>query len=180
MDAKTAFALPISCSGLKEALPNGTCTIPALSTRNSSLPALISFTALPISTVTVPVRGFGMSPRGPRTLPIRPTTAIMSGVATVLSKSNQPSLIFLIRSSPPTKSASLLCFFFLLPFSEGQNSDRLPHTVRQTYCTSNVLIRLPWIHTQSHSHLNGFVKLRTSRFLYEAKAVFQKVPLAAI
>jgi hypothetical protein len=40
-----------------------------LSTRNSILPPLMSVTALATSMVTVPVFGFGMRPRGPRTLP---------------------------------------------------------------------------------------------------------------
>ncbi len=41
--------------------------------------------------VTVPALGFGISPRGPRTLPRRPTTPIMSGVAITTSKSIKPS-----------------------------------------------------------------------------------------
>ena len=79
--------------------------MPVLSTRNSTLPALISFTALAMSTVTVPVLGFGIRPRGPSTLPSLPTTRIMSGVATTASKSIQPPWIFSTRSSPPTWSA---------------------------------------------------------------------------
>src|SRR5659263_531895 len=49
------------------------CRFACLSTRNSILPPLISVTALATSIVTVPVLGFGMSPRGPRILPRRPT-----------------------------------------------------------------------------------------------------------
>src|SRR6266511_1219478 len=105
IDNNTAVAFSINCSAPNEALPTGTWIIPALSTRNSSLPALISLTALPISMLTVPVFGFGMRPRGPKILPIRPTAPIISGVATVLSNSSHPSLIFLIISSLPTKSA---------------------------------------------------------------------------
>src|SRR5947199_3932556 len=79
--------------------------IPVLSTRNSTLPALTSLTALATSIVTVPVLGFGIRPRGPRTLPRRPTPRIISGVATQASKSIQPPAIFSTRSSPPTNSA---------------------------------------------------------------------------
>ena len=61
-----------------------------LSTRNSILPPLMSVTALATSIVTVPVFGFGIRPRGPSTLPRRPTLPIMSGVATTASKSSQP------------------------------------------------------------------------------------------
>jgi hypothetical protein len=63
-------------------------------------------TALATSKVTVPTFGFGMSPRGPNTLPMRPTAPIMSGVATTLSNSSQfSSADRFTRSSPPTKSA---------------------------------------------------------------------------
>ena len=45
-----------------------------------------------------------------RTRPRRPTTPIISGVATTTSKSNHPSFwIFGINSSPPTKSAPAAC-----------------------------------------------------------------------
>ena len=74
-----------------------------LSTRYSTLPALISFTALPTSKVTVPVLGLGMRPRGPRTFPSFPTDLIMSGVATMASKSSQFSFWMRVTmSSPPT------------------------------------------------------------------------------
>src|SRR5215469_2830479 len=65
----------------------------------------MSVTAFPTSVVTVPVLGFGISPRGPRTRPSRPTLPIMSGVATTASKSRNPPWIRSIRSSAPTKSA---------------------------------------------------------------------------
>ena len=53
----------------------------------------------------MPVFGFGIRPRGPSTLPSRPTDFIISGVATTASKSSQPSWIFATMSSPPTWSA---------------------------------------------------------------------------
>ena len=66
----------------------------------------MSLTAFVTSIVTVPALGFGINPLGPSTRPKRPTTPIMSGVATTTSKSNHPSFwIFGINSSPPTKSA---------------------------------------------------------------------------
>src|SRR6185436_8488495 len=100
-----ASAFSFSLSVPKDSLPTGAWMIPVLSTRNSTLPALISWTALATSTATVPAFGFGIRPRGPRTLPRRPTTRIMSGVATTASKSSQPPSIRLASSSPPTKSA---------------------------------------------------------------------------
>src|SRR5215469_7970831 len=58
-----AWAFATSRSAANEILPIGACTMPALSTRNSTLPALISCTAFVMSTVTVPVFGFGIRPQ---------------------------------------------------------------------------------------------------------------------
>src|SRR5215469_9484826 len=74
-------AFSTSLSEEKLTLPTGAWMMPVLSTRNSTLPALTSFTALATSTVTVPVFGLGMRPRGPRILPSLPTDRIISGVA---------------------------------------------------------------------------------------------------
>ena len=57
------------------------------------------------SMVTVPTFGFGIRPRGPSTLPRRPTSGIMSGVAMQRSKSIVPPLTVSNRSSAPTMSA---------------------------------------------------------------------------
>ncbi len=81
----TVVAFSTSFSGAKLILPTGTCTSAVLSVRNSTLPALTSCTARATSKVTVPVFGLGISPRGPSTLPSRPTDFIMSGVATTAS-----------------------------------------------------------------------------------------------
>src|SRR5436305_9656712 len=77
--------------GRERHLPDRRMMMPVLSTRNSTLPALISFTAFAISTVTVPVFGFGIKPRGPSTLPSLPTARIISGVATTASNSMKPA-----------------------------------------------------------------------------------------
>src|ERR1022692_2135602 len=96
-------AFSTSFSDVKLILPTGAWMIPVLSTRNSTLPALISLIALTTSTVTVPVFGLGMRPLGPRTLPSLPTERIMSGVAITASKSVHPSdWILVTMSSPPT------------------------------------------------------------------------------
>jgi hypothetical protein len=57
------------------------------------------------SIVTVPIFGFGIMPRGPSTLPRRPTSGIMSGVAIQRSKLISPFCTFSTRSSAPTTSA---------------------------------------------------------------------------
>src|SRR6266567_3372906 len=81
----TAWAFSASFALSNWILPMGQWTMPALSTRNSTLPALTSLMALATSKVTVPVFGLGISPRGPSTLPSLPAERIMSGVAITAS-----------------------------------------------------------------------------------------------
>src|SRR2546421_90637 len=69
----SACAFSIRLWDANETLPTGAWMIPVLPTRNSTLPALISRTALAMSMVTVPVFGFGIRPRGPSTFPRLPT-----------------------------------------------------------------------------------------------------------
>src|SRR5215831_9810235 len=88
-----------------DALPTPACTMPAFSTRNSTEPPLAPLTALVTSMVTVPTFGFGIMPRGPNTLPSRPTSGMRSGVAMQRSKSMLPPCTFSTRSSAPTTSA---------------------------------------------------------------------------
>src|SRR6516164_9653592 len=97
--------LATSLSSENEALPTPACTMPAFSTRNSTEPPLAPCTAVLTSMVTVPIFGFGIMPRGPSTLPRRPTSGIMSGVAMQRSKSIVPPCTFSTRSSAPTTSA---------------------------------------------------------------------------
>ena len=92
-------------SAENDALPIPAWTMPAFSTRNSTEPPLAPLTALVTSMVTVPTFGFGIMPRGPNTLPSRPTSGIRSGVATQRSKSMVPPWTFSTRSSAPTTSA---------------------------------------------------------------------------
>src|SRR5439155_1712671 len=65
----TAFPFSTSAFSSNENLPTGTATLPFLSSLNSTRPAFTSPTALAVSSVTVPVRGLGISPRG---LPVAP------------------------------------------------------------------------------------------------------------
>ena len=65
----------------------------------------MSLIAFVTSVVTVPVFGFGIKPRGPRTFPRRPTLPIRSGVETTASKSKRPLATSSINSSDPTMSA---------------------------------------------------------------------------
>src|SRR5712671_1823385 len=100
-----ARTLSTSASSVKLALPTPAWTMPAFSARNSTWPPLTACTASVTFWVTVPSRGFGIRPRGPKIFPSRPTTAIMSGVAMARSKLISPACTFSARSSAPTISA---------------------------------------------------------------------------
>src|SRR5437763_1684770 len=89
-----ARTLSMSASSVKLALPTPVCTMPAFSARNSTWPPLTAWTASVTFWVTVPSRGLGISPRGPRIFPSRPTSAIISGVAMARSKSICPPCTF--------------------------------------------------------------------------------------
>src|SRR6202140_4575941 len=65
----TAVAFSTSLCGVNEIFPTGTCTSAVLSVRNSTLPALISLTAVAMSKVTVPVLGLGIRPFGATPIP---------------------------------------------------------------------------------------------------------------
>src|SRR5699024_3962467 len=84
----SVWKLSANCSSVKEALPIGTWMMFVLSSLYSILPALMSLIAFGTSIVTVPAFGFGIRPFGPSTRPRRPTTPIISGVATTTSKSS--------------------------------------------------------------------------------------------
>src|SRR5258708_17867384 len=81
MLSTSACALATSESVANDILPSGAWMMPVLSTRNSTLPALISLTALLISAVIVPGLGFRIRPLGSRPLSTLATARILAGVA---------------------------------------------------------------------------------------------------
>ena len=121
-----------------------------------------------MSTDTVPVFGFGIRPRGPSTLPRRPTARIMSGVATTASKSIQPPMIFSTTSSPPTMSAPASCASRCFsPPAIASTRLVLPEAVRQHDGAAHHLIRVLGIDTEPKRQLDGFVELRELDLLHE-------------
>src|SRR3989338_9191621 len=133
--------------------------MPAFSTRNSILPPLNSRTAFPTSKVTLPVFGLGMSPRGPRTFPRRPTRPITSGVAMARSKSSHPPWIFSTRSSAPMLSAPASRVSRSFSPFEDQDPKRLPGPVREHNGPPDHLLGVLGVHAQAHCHLHGFIEL---------------------
>ena len=155
--------------------------MPALSTRYSTLPAFSSCTALPTSKVTVPSFGLGIRPRGPSTLPRRPTTPIMSGVAIALSNSSQPSSwIFLTRSSAPTTSAPASCASLSLsPLAKTATRTDLAGAVRQHDRAAHVLIGVARIDAETDGELDASRRTSPSASsAREADRLVERVALA--
>src|SRR6185503_9528847 len=149
--------------------------MPVLSTRNSTLPALISLIACAMFGVTVPVFGFGMRPRGPSTLPRRPTPRIMSGVATTASKSIHPPRIFSTTSSPPTKSACVLRFLLLVRAGNGQHALALAEPVGQDDRAAHHLVRMLRIDAEAQGHFHRLVELGELHLLNQGNRLLDGV-----
>ena len=150
--------------------------IDVLSTRNSTLPALISEIALATSNVTVPVFGFGIRPRGPRTLPSLPTERIMSGVAMTASKSVQPPWIFSTMSSPPTMSApASFASRCLSPCAITSTRFDLAGSVREHGGTADHLIGVLGIDSEKHRQLDRLIELGERDLLEQTERLIQLI-----
>ena len=100
-----ALAFSISLSLAKLRLPTTTERLAVLSILYSTLPPLTSLMADSTSSVTVPLLGLGMRPRGPSMRASLRTSFIAEVVATATSNSIQPPSISFMRSSRPALSA---------------------------------------------------------------------------
>ena len=114
--------------------------------------------------------GWASGPGDRAPCPSRPTTRIMSGVATTASKSSQPPWIFLASSSPPTKSAPASSAS--LTFSpQAKTSTRivLPGAVRQHHRAAHHLVGVLGIDAEAHGDLHGLVELGEGDVLRRAR-----------
>ena len=172
----SAWALSTRFCVGNDVLPTGACTMPVLSTRNSTLPALISLIAWATFGVTVPVFGFGIRPRGPSTLPRRPTPRIMSGVATTASKSIHPPRIFSTTSSPPTiVRAGVLRFLLLVGAGNREHLLALAEAVGQDDRAAHHLVRVLRIDAQPHRQLHRLVELGELHLLQQRNRLLDRV-----
>ena len=138
-----------------------TWTFAPRSVRYSSLPAFASRTALPTSIVTVPVFGFGISPRGPRMRPSLPTTPIWSGVAIATSKSSKPSSICVgeIGRADDVR-AGLLGLARLLALGEDGDARLAAGAVREHQRAAQLLLGVADVEAEVEVHLDRLVELR--------------------
>src|SRR6476469_8941762 len=140
--------LATSCSAVNDALPTPACTMPSFSTRNSTEPPLAPSTAALTSIVTVPTFGFGIIPRGPSTLPSRPTSGIRSGRARLVG---------------------------LGAAREHRDALRAPRAVRQVDHAAHHLVGVARVDPEVHRDLDGLVELRLGAFLDDLHRFIERV-----
>ena len=160
MASTNASKLALRSASEKLALPMPAWMMPAFSTRNSTWPDLASLTALATFMVTVPSLGFGIRPLGPSTLPRRPTTPIMSGVAMTRSKSILPPWIcFHQILGADHVGAGLLGFLGLVALGEHGDADVLAGALGQDDDAADHLVGVARIDAEVERDLDRLVEL---------------------
>ena len=131
--------------------------------------------------VTVPTFGFGIRPRGPSTLPRRPTSGIMSGVAMQRSKSIVPFGTLSTRSSAPTMSApAFLASSALAPRANTATRSVAARAVRQVADAADHLVGVTRIDAEVHRDLDGLVELGVGALLDQADGLGERIELGAV
>ena len=110
-----------------------------------------------------------MRPRGPRILPRRPTTGIMSGVAITRSKSDRPLPDFLGQFlGADDIGARRRGFLGLGIAGEHQHPDALAGAVGQGNGAAHILVGVAGVDAEIHRHLDGLVEFRVRPLLDDA------------
>ena len=128
--------------------------------RYSSLPAFASETALPTSIVTVPVFGFGMSPRGPSTRPELADDAHLVGRGD-RDVEVEEALLDLRREIGRADhvGARVLGLARLLALGEDGDAHVLPDAVREHDRPAELLVGVPHVQAEPEVRLDGLVEL---------------------
>ena len=161
MASMTAVPFSFSACSEKENFPTGTATLPFLSSLNSTRPAFTSFTALAVSSVTVPVLGFGIRPRGPSTLPSLRTSdhggrrgdrhiEILKASLALLHHILEADVLRARLASSGGGSA----------FGEDEHADSFARAVRQRAGAAHHLVGLAGIDAEPEGKGDRLVKLR--------------------
>ncbi len=171
----TVAAFSTSFSGEKLSLPTGTCTRLVLSARNSTLPALISFTAEATSKVTVPVLGIRHQALGAEhlTQPADHLHHVRRGDEGVESGPIFLLDLFDHLFAAHEIGASFLGFFLAVAGGDHSNGLAFTQAVRQNDRSADHLVGVTGVHTQAHGEIDGFVKLGVLYFLQEADCLCQ-------
>ncbi len=108
----------------------------------------------------MPVFGLGIRPRGPSTLPKRPTTRIMSGRGDD-GVEVEPAALDLLGQllAADEVGARLFGFADLLAAGEDQHAERLAQAVRQHDGAAHHLVGVLGIDAEAQGDLDGLVEL---------------------
>ena len=155
--------------------------MPAFSTRNSTEPPLAPLTALVTSIVTVPTFGFGIRPRGPSTLPSRPTSGIRSGVGDDAIEVDVAALHLLDQIlGADDVGARGLGLVGLGAAREHRDAHRAAGAVRQVDDAAHHLVGVARIDAEIHRDLDGLVELRLGALLDHLHRVLERIELLAV
>ena len=134
-----------------------------------------------MSVVTVPVFGFGISPRGPSTLPRRADGAHHVGRRDDGVEVDPAALDLLDELFAADEvGAGFLRFLLLLAAGDGQHALGLAEPVRQHDRAAHHLVGVLRIDAEPQRQLDGLVELRELDFLHERDGLFDRVgPIAA-
>ena len=176
MLSSSAVALSIRFCDENDVFPTGACTMPVLSTRNSTLPALISLTACATFGVTVPVFGFGIRPRGPSTLPELADDAHHVGRRDDRIEVDPAAGDLLDELfAADDVGAGFLGFLLLVGDGDHQHALRLAQPVRQHDGAAHHLIGVLRIDAETNRQRDGLVELRELDLLNERQRLVQRV-----
>ena len=172
----SAWALSMRFCAGNDIFPTGACTMPVLSTRNSTLPALISLIACATFGVTVPVFGFGIRPRGPSTLPRRPTRAHHVGRRhdrVEVHPAAEDLLDDLVAAD--VIGAGVGGFLLLVGAGDGQHLLALAEPVRQHDRAAHHLVGVLGIDAEPHRQLDRLVELGELHLLNQGNRLLDRV-----
>ena len=155
-------------SGVKEAFPTATCRFPALSTRNSILPAFASRTAFSRSNVTVPVFALGIEPaRTEDPAELADLAHHVGGRDDLIEV--EPTLLDLRDHVVGAHEVGpgALRLLDLLALREDEDADRLARPVRKDDRAADHLVGVLGIHAETRRDLDRLVELRGGVGLHE-------------
>ncbi len=150
--------------------------MPVLSTRNSTLPALISLTAFAMSAVTVPVFGFGIRPRGTEHFSELAHGAHHVGRGDDGVEVHEAALNLVHHLfAADDVGAGFLRLFLLLAARDGEHALGFSEAMRQDDRAAHHLVGVFRIDPEPQRHVDGFVELDVLRLLHERDRVFDRV-----
>ncbi len=131
-----------------------------------------------MSTVTVPVFGFGIRPRGPSTLPSLPTARIMSGRRNHGVEIHEAALDLVDQLlAADHVGARFGRFLLLLAAGDRQHALALAEAVRKDDRAAHHLVRVLGIDAEAERHVHRLVELGVLHLLHQRNRFLDRVDL---